>query len=272
VPSPFDLGEVTVALNQRFRIDSELRIGGQGVVYRALRTRRPDGTTTADDVALKLHLDPAQDERVEREIAVMDGVRHPNLARLVEHGLIQVSGRDVRFAAWEYIDGTPLDRLIAQGPIPPRNVAIIGRDVARALDYVWTNHLVVHRDVNPKNIMWRPQHQDAVLIDLGAARHMTQATITAAGATYGTMGYLSPEQCRTETNLTCLSDIFCLAITLQEALVGRHPTFGNQLILAASPPPTANLVPGAPAMLCVIIDRMYAVRAADVLPESGVIS
>ena len=35
---------------------------------------------TVMGVALKLHMDPGQDERVDREIAAMEQIRHPNLA------------------------------------------------------------------------------------------------------------------------------------------------------------------------------------------------
>src|SRR5437867_9828124 len=260
--SPFSQADVQTALGGRFVLDCEIGIGGQGVVYRAERQQTPDARLTRYDVALKVHSDPGQDQRIERELRVMEGMRHPNLANLLEHGVLTVSSLTCRYAAWEFIRGEALDKRIAQGPISPKVVCAIGRDVARAIDHLWTNERIVHRDVNPKNIMVRVGDREAVLIDLGIAKHLAQTPITAPTITWGTMGYLSPEQARADQNLTAASDVFSLAITLQEALLGRHPTNRDQNALMAGGPRTSTLLPGASAALAVLIDRMYAVRAA----------
>ena len=101
--NPFPIAEVTTAFNGRYVLGSELRVGGQGVVYRATRVRLPDGMSCSDDVALKLHLDAKQDKRVEREIEAMKHLRHPALATLREEGTIVIGGKKVRFIAWEFI-------------------------------------------------------------------------------------------------------------------------------------------------------------------------
>jgi len=260
--NPFNQSEIQAALGGRFGLDCEIGIGGQGVVYKAERRRTPNGQLTQDDVALKVHSDPGQDERIERELRVMEGMRHPNLANLLEHGVLTLANCAYRYAAWEFIRGEALDRRITQGPIPQRVVCAIGRDVARAIDHLWTNERIVHRDVNPKNIMVRIGDREAVLIDLGIAKHLTQTPITAPMITWGTAGYFSPEQARAEQNLTAASDVFSLAITLQEALLGRHPTGRNQNALLGGGPATSGLMPTAAAALASLIDSMYAVRAA----------
>lgn len=260
--SPFDANEVAEALAKRFEISRELGVGGQGVVYKARRLSWQDGTIAGDEVALKVHLDSAQDERAEREIRMMAAVHSPYLARLLEHGAIMVGGKRVTVVAWEYIDGAPLNhRITSGGALQPKIVASVGRDVCLAITEIW-NRRVVHRDINPKNVMLRAGDREAVLIDLGAARHIAEATLTAAGLTWGTMGYLSPEQARAETSLTCASDIFALAVTLQEALCGRHPTGGDQGLLISRPVLTADIAPSAPAKLASLIDSMLALRAA----------
>lgn len=259
--NPFDPNEVMSSLGGRFEVDQELRVGGQGVVYRARRERAQDQTPAADLVALKLYTDPGQDERVEREIAAMERVRHPNLAKLVEHGRVKLDSREIRYVAWEFIDGQALDhRILKQGAVAAKTVACIGRDVAGAIDYIWTRR-IVHRDINPKNVMLRAGDREAVLIDLGVARHLAEDTITAAGLTWGTWGYLSPEQVRAETALTCSSDVFSLAVTLQEALTGAHPTSMDQRRLALAPTKTAAIAPSSPAALAEVIDRMLSLRA-----------
>ena len=258
--STFPASEVNAALGTRFQIVGLIRGGGQGVVYRASRIRTPDGRETADDCAVKYYFDSAQDERVEREVRALEGFRHPNLANVLEHGHVNIRGESVRYVVWEYIDGDALDARLSSGSLPPKTIACIGRDAARAIGHIWSKR-IVHRDVNPKNIMLRRGDREAVLIDLGLARHLSESPLTAPGFTWGTYGYLSPEQCRAEPNLTCHSDIFSLGVSLQEALAGHHPTRGDQRLLVTAPVKTSQLASSAPAALAEIIDRMLSLRA-----------
>jgi serine/threonine protein kinase len=258
----FSTAEIEQQLGGRFTITRTVRSGAQGHVYRALRVRTPDGASAADDVALKLYFDPAQVARVEREVDAMDRLRLPCLANLIEHGTVILAGSVLHYVASEFIEGTPLDDwLRAQGPLPPGIVASVGRDVSTAIGHVW-NQRIVHRDVNPKNVMLRKGEQEAVLIDLGIARHVAQEALTTVGTAWGTLGYMSPEQFQAERGLTSNSDVFSLGVVLQEALLGRHPTGCSQHALNLGPPLTEDLIPDAPKELANLIDRMLRLRPA----------
>lgn len=261
--TPFALlaDHARTALGDRFEIGEELGAGGQGVVFRATRRLRPDGTTTADRMALKIHFDPDQDERVAREIAAMHTLRDPTLATMLEHGTLRVGRTDVRFIAWEFIAGESLSHRLARGPLAPWEVAAVGRDVATALGLLATNQ-IVHRDVNPKNVMLRVRPFSAVLIDLGCARHLDQSTLTGAWGAVGTAGYMSPEQARGERELTSFSDVFALGVTLTTALRAEHPTDGRQDRLLTERVRATTLAPEAPAELTNLIDRMLDPRPA----------
>ena len=253
--------EVQAALGARFDIQGPLRPGAQGAVYRAIRHQNTAGDRTADEVAIKFYLDPAQNERVEREIRTMTEVRHYSLANLYEHGAVQIQTRQYRYVVWELINGSPIDTMLTSaGAVQPKTVGIIGRDVATAIDAIWRKR-VVHRDVNPKNIMLRATGDGAVLLDLGVAKYVDQTALTAPGLTWGTRGYLSPEQMLI-LDLTCQSDVFSLGISLQEMLAGRHPTRGDQNLLAGGGPRTATVSPTCPAALAGIVDRMVSQRPA----------
>jgi eukaryotic-like serine/threonine-protein kinase len=253
--------EAQQTLGSRFTFGANLGSGGQGLVLRARRHRLEDGSSTDDDVALKLHYDPLQDARIEREIEVMTNLRHASLANLLEHGKIAVGGEEVRYIAWEFIDGDSLADLIAQGPVAPKIIAVAGRDISTALWEI-TREKVVHRDVKPANIMLRRGHHQAVLIDLGCARHLEQSTLSAPGAWVGTPGYLSPEQAYAHHDLTCFSDVFSLGVTLLEAVLGRHPTGRRQDYLLQQPLDPARLAPNAPAGLITLIAKMVQPRTA----------
>lgn len=256
----FPANDVAAALGGRFEIRvPAIGAGAQGLVYRGRRIQTPSGSAADDPVALKLYVATVESERIEREIALLESIRHPALAQVLEHGIVRVNGQDVRYVAWEYIRGEALDVRLQGGALPPKVVAIIGRDISGAIGKIW-ERTVVHRDVKPANILLRNSEIAAVLIDLGIARHLAEPSLTAYGMTWGTQGYMSPEQCRIERRLTCKSDLYSLGVVLQQALLGRHPTDGDQRRLATSPPKTSSIAPTAPGGLAGLIDSLLQLR------------
>jgi serine/threonine protein kinase len=256
----YSTSELEAALENRFIIDRQIGQGGQATVFLARRKLAIAGEPIDQAIALKLYKADSEDERVKREIEALRGFEHPCLSRFLEQGSATVARERIKYVAWAYIPGKDLRHLIADRKIPLRTVAVIGRDVSRALDHLWSKR-IVHRDVNPRNIIVRDDGAGAVLIDLGIARHLDRTTITPAGLTWGTMGYLSPEQWKGD-NLSCLSDVFSLGTSLQEALSGEHPTNGNQALLVTAPPKTGALSPIAPVALAEVIDKCLELRAA----------
>jgi eukaryotic-like serine/threonine-protein kinase len=240
--------DIEAALGRRYVIGSEVAVGGQGAVFKATRTSRPDGTAANDVVALKLYFDRRQNIRVQPEITATENFSHPNLARLVEHGNCEVDGRHTRYGAWEFIDGQPLGVLLKNGRLLESEVLAIGRDVSSAIAEIWSRR-IVHGDIKPSNIMLRNSDgyfmvgtvDNAVLIDLGAARYLGQGSIRSlrpldpsdrrSRRPLGTLGYFSPEQIRGAT-LSCASDVFSLGIVMLQCLLGRHPTNFDQVELA----------------------------------------
>ncbi len=166
---------------------------------------------------------------------------HPNLARLIEHGYCYVAGRKTLYIAYEFIEGQSLkQRLKNGGRLLESEILPIARDISGAIAALWS-HRIVHGDIKPANIMLRDSGE-AVLIDLGVLRFFedfsaTRRLIPVASFSpelakgWGTRGYLSPEQARSE-KLTCASDIFSLGVVMLESLQGRHPTNFDQVAMA----------------------------------------
>jgi eukaryotic-like serine/threonine-protein kinase len=225
-----------------------------------MRKEDAAGNSVNDEVAIKLYFSAATDERVDREISALSGFTHPNMTDLLEHGTVTVGTQAMKFVVWSFVKGEALDNAIAARALSFKSVACICRDVSRAIEHILSKR-IVHRDINPKNVILKPGDLDATLIDLGVAKHLTQTTLTAPGMTWGTMGYMSPEQLG-GAPLTCNADVFSLGITLQECLIRNHPTARNQYLIITSPPKTASLLGTTPAAMATMIDRMLNLRPA----------
>ncbi len=235
----------------RFRIVRKLGDGGMGEVY--LAEQLPMGR----DVALKVlrqHLadDPQAVERFKREAQAASQLAHPNTIIVYDFGQDPEDG--TLFLAMEYLEGTPLDELIAeQGALPPERVARILAQVCGSLQEAHERRMI-HRDLKPENIFLteRTGSRDFVkVLDFGIAKvtHSSKGerleTITRAGAVFGTPQYMSPEQIRGE-DLDPRSDVYALGVILYEMISGHLPFDAGTVMelltqhLSAAPAPIAR--------------------------------
>jgi serine/threonine-protein kinase len=224
--------------------------GAQATVYKAVAA---DGTT----VALKVYNADQLEERSAREVDALQRLSGDTIVKLHAAGGITIEGESYRFIATTFIDGQPLSEVLAGGAISPSKAAVIGADIAAAIDELWS-FKIVHRDVKPPNIMVRVDSH-AVLIDLGIARHLDLVTLTGPGIAWGTFGYYAPETLRGQKP-TCKADIFALGIVIEEMLLGRHPTRGRQEALMSGGPSISKHKPETPPALAALIDRMVDVK------------
>ncbi len=85
---------------------------------------------------------------------------------------------------------------------------------------------IIHRDINPANILFNPESEQVKLIDFGIATGMLQDNLSAPLFTdlEGTLAYISPEQTgRMNRSVDYRTDFYSLGITFYELLTGRLP-------------------------------------------------
>ncbi|XP_022857467.1 calmodulin-binding receptor-like cytoplasmic kinase 2 [Olea europaea var. sylvestris] len=194
--------------------------GRFGTVYKG---RLKDGTLVAVKRAKK-HDRPLVAD-FQREIQTLALVEHLNIVKFYGH----LDHKDEKIVVVEhvpngnlrehldYVHGNALDFAVRL------DVAI---DVAHAVTYLhmYTDHPIIHRDINSSNILLK-ENLRAKVADFGFAR---LAANSEWGETYvstsvkGTLGYVDPEYLRT-LQLTEKSDVYSFGVLLVELVTGRCP-------------------------------------------------
>jgi serine/threonine-protein kinase len=249
-----------------YRILSIVGRGGMGVVYRAEDTRL--GRT----VALKfLPEEFANDrmavERFRREARAVSALNHSNICTLYDVDMAESQP----FLVMEFLEGQTLWARIQKQPLDLGELLDLSMQITDALD---TAHArgVVHRDIKPANIFITTRGQIKIM-DFGLAKIEGTRTerdagvpaaasepVTAPGAAFGTVGYMSPEQVRGE-ELDARTDLFSFGVALYEMVTGRSPFLASNTaatfvaILHDQPVPAAQLRPDLPAEVERIINK-----------------
>lgn len=203
-----------------YRVLRELGSGGMGVVL--LARREEPGFD--QNVALKLARISLRSEfftrRFLEERQILSRLEHSNIARLLDGG---VTSDGTPFLVMQYIEGSPLDRWCASQQADIRMRIGLVQKICGAVDHAH-EHLVVHRDIKPGNILVKADGEP-VLLDFGTARlldNAAQSGMTATGMPMLTARYASPEQVRGLSGST-RSDVYSLGVILYELLTGRWP-------------------------------------------------
>lgn len=214
------LSPTAALLDGRYILRDRVGQGGTATVYRA------DDTHLGRTVAIKMiHRGEGalgSTERARTEEALLASLSHPSLVALFD---AQLRRRRPQYLVMEFVDGPTLGERMASGPIAPRQLAHITRDLAEGLAAVHAAG-IVHRDVKPSNVLLAPRRTRrggqwaAKLADFGIACSVENARMTSSGHVLGTLTYMAPEQLRDADPGTAV-DVFALGLVVLEALTGQ---------------------------------------------------
>ncbi len=207
------------ATGNRYRIVRRLGSGGMADVYAA------EHESLGRPLAVKvMHAHLARDEemrtRFRREAESASRLVHPLICTPIDYGEI---GEVVYLVMPLLAGGGLADELITQRIMPADRLAVVGSQVASALDYAH-RHGVVHRDVKPDNVLF-DDDGNAFITDFGIATARFHARLTAGGRAMGTPHYMAPEQAMGKT-VDGRADLYAVGVMLYECLLGFPPFDG----------------------------------------------
>src|SRR6266404_4978707 len=228
-------GQADLLVGQTFghyKISKRIGAGGMGEVYLAT------DFTAGRKAALKLLPmrftgDAERLKRFQQEAHAVVALNHPNILTVYEIG----EDHSTHYIASELIEGETLRQRLMRGRMELSEAVDVAIQVASALAAAHEAR-IVHRDINPGNIMLRPDGYVKVL-DFGIAKLAEQeapATMpkdealllveTNLGSILGTVSYISPEQaCGVPVDKR--TDIWSLGVALYEMVTGHAPFTGD---------------------------------------------
>ncbi|HKP73831.1 MAG TPA: protein kinase [Pyrinomonadaceae bacterium] len=203
-----------------YEIKAMLGEGGMGEVYLAedVKLRRKvavklvkRGLSTTDVL-----------RRFRHEEQILANLSHPHIARLFGGG---TTADGLPYFVMEYVEGQPVDKHCDAQKLSTIERLKLFRKVCAAVQYAH-QHLVIHRDIKPGNILVTPEGEPK-LLDFGIAKLLDLEHADANAHTVTLLGvmtpeYASPEQVR-GANVTTTTDIYSLGVLLYELLTGHRP-------------------------------------------------
>ncbi|MCC9606546.1 bifunctional serine/threonine protein kinase/MFS transporter [Blastopirellula sp. JC732] len=222
----------------------EIGRGGMGIVYRA--KQKSLDRIVAVKMVLRDRLASSEDQaRFRSEAEAAARIEHPTIVPIYEVGEI-----DRRcYFTMKYVQGETLSDRIARGPMPPRETAMLLKQVADAVHCAHQQG-VLHRDLKPSNILLDESGRPLVT-DFGLAKRTSDGIdLTRTGAILGTPTYMAPEQAAgNRGRIGPVSDVYSLGTILYAMLTGRPPFQGDSpvdvvlKVLEQDPPPPREINP-----------------------------
>jgi serine/threonine protein kinase len=186
--------------------------------------RSADGAVLVLKQPLEAMLGSEALRRVQHEYALVTALRGPGV--VAAHAVVRDAGR-----AGIVLEnaGESLASWLARQRFSLLDVLGIGVEVARTLARIHELG-IVHKDINPNNIVYDSVRRVATVIDFDIASraHGALANLPTVAVAEGTLAYKAPEQTgRLKHAIDGRSDLYSLGATLHELFTGLRPFDGT---------------------------------------------
>ena len=176
-----------------------------------------------------------------------------------------------RVIIFEDFGGESLKILINNNAFAVKEFIFLAIKIAEILGEIHSSH-IIHKDINPSNIVFNPYTKQLKLIDFGISTILSRETPTIKNPNIleGTLAYISPEQTgRMNRLLDYRTDFYSLGATFYELLTNQLPfdtLDAMELVhchIAKQPVPPHELNPNIPKAVSDIVMKLLAKTAEE---------
>jgi diguanylate cyclase (GGDEF)-like protein len=247
-------------LNQPFLYDviDSLHASANSRVYRARQGQGADARPVIVKILNKTAVSFQEAAKYKREYTI--GARCPHA------GIAQPLALRFDAGYWTMLQqdggGDSLDKLLAGGNKLALDAFFdIALQLCAVLAVVHGNG-IIHKDINPSNLVWNPQRRLLQLIDFGIASELEQEIpqVDHPASLEGTLRYMAPEQTgRMNRVVDYRTDYYSMGATFYEMLSGQPPFAGADAMelvhchIAVAPDWTLPAFAALPAPLLTIV-------------------
>lgn len=195
-------------LDHHYELQEQIGEGGGGTVF-LVRSQKYSELFVVKSIPVRAT------EEVTSEVEVLMNFQHPNIINMYEYW----SDKDNLYVILEYCpNGSLKDYLKKHGPLSPKQLWHVCKDLASAIEYCHAND-VVHRDIKPANLLI-DKYERVKLADFGISVQGPSHVNKVAGSP----GYMSPETLTGRDNVDPFKcDIWAFGVTLFELSTGVLP-------------------------------------------------
>ncbi len=214
-------------LDERYRLEERLKVGGMGEVWRA-RHLELDRQFAVKLLPIGKHADQASRDHFFREARLASSLSHPNIVSVTDFGIDEHRGY---FLVMELLEGASLRDRLDEHQLPPRIACDVLDQISSAVRYAHGRG-VVHCDLKPDNVF--------LVRVAGENRRVNLAKLLDFGLSFrkdlqnsghgGTPPYVAPERLRgAEPTVRC--DVYALGVIFYELITGVRPYQGTVMEL-----------------------------------------
>ncbi|MCG8619618.1 MAG: diguanylate cyclase [Desulfobacterales bacterium] len=250
-----------------YRITHTLYTSKNSIIYRGVRQQ--DATPVILKVLNSQYPSPESRARFREEYAIISGLDINGVVSPLGFERIE---NQVAIVLKD-ISGNSLDTHLKQagGAMSPDEFLPLAIRITGILEKIHDRR-IIHKDINPTNIIWNPDTDALELIDFGISTELNRETqaITNPEVLEGTLSYMSPEQTgRMNRMIDFRSDLYSLGATFYRMLSGNPPfTAGDAMEMVhchiARPVPNLHATrPKIPVPLSDIVMKLMSKMAED---------